>query len=78
MPSKQQWEKEIASKLVGRTITSVNYMSDKDVADMGWYSAGLIIHFDDGNEMLLVSDDEGNNAGAAFTSFEGLDTIPVI
>jgi len=74
----QKWTKECSKNLVGKTIKSVRYMTDKEMNDLGWYSKSLVIIFTDGSYIFPSSDDEGNNAGALFTSFKDLDTIPTI
>lgn len=75
---KQQWADQAAAKLVGRTITEVRYLTGQEQEDLGWYNASLVVFFDDGSYMFPSQDDEGNGAGALFTSHEDLPTIPVI
>lgn len=72
------WNLECNKHLVGKTIKNVRYMTDKEMNDMGWYKKPLVIFFNDGSYMYASSDDEGNDAGALFTSIEGLETIPTI
>lgn len=72
------WSHRAASVLVGRTIMSVRYLTAEERDELGWYNASLVLLLDDGNYFYPSADDEGNNAGALFTSFKDLETIPVI
>ncbi len=51
------------NNLVGRKITSVRYMTDKEQQSFGWYKKAVVITLDDGSVMFPMSDDEGNDAG---------------
>lgn len=72
------WNLECAKHLIGKTIKNVRYMTDKEMNESGWCKKPLVIFFTDGSYMFSSADDEGNEAGALFTSFEGLDVIPTI
>lgn len=73
------WTDKIKKQLVGRTITSVQYLSREDAREeWDWYDRSLIIMFDDNSWIMPMSDDEGNNGGALATSESELLTIPVI
>ena len=74
----REWNKRVSSRLEGRKITSARYLTDREVENQGWCSSGLAIFLDDGNRLLLSQDDEGNGPGAAFTSYEDLEIIPVL
>jgi len=76
--TKQRWVTEIETKLLGKKITGIRYMTDKEVEEFGWSNAAVVIQLDDGGELIASADDEGNNAGAIFTNYVGLDVIPVI
>lgn len=73
-----KWEERCAQILVGKTIKSVRYQYTCEMKDMGWSKKSLIIFFTDGSFIFPSSDDEGNNAGAIFTSFEGIEGIPTL
>jgi len=75
---KIKWTRDISKYLVGRKITKIDYMSQEEVDEFGWYSASVRIHLDNGFILVPSRDDEGNDAGAIFTNIEGLDVIPVI
>lgn len=76
--ARASWEKSIKTKLEGRRIVAVRYLTDKEAVDMGWSRASLAIFLDDGNDIVPMSDDEGNDAGALSTSWKDLPTIPVM
>ncbi len=76
--TKQRWVAEIEAKLLGRKITGIRYMTDKEVDHFGWARSAVVIQLDDGGELIASADDEGNDAGAIFTNYVGLETIPVI
>ena len=65
--------------LVGKTIRRVRYLDDREREDIAWDSSGLVIEFEDGHWIIAMRDDEGNDAGAIWTSSQSeLNVIPVI
>lgn len=52
--------------LRGKKIDSCRYLTREEADDIGWYKRPLAIMFSDGSYMVLQSDDEGNDGGAAF------------
>lgn len=74
----KKWEDRCSKMLVGKTIKYVRYMNTCEKQDLGWSKKSLVIFFTDGSFIFPSSDDEGNNAGALFTSFEGIEGIPTI
>jgi len=76
--TKKKWEAQCRKNLVGKKIVGVRYMNDEEVKNHAWYRAALVILLDDGSYFYPSADDEGNDAGALFTSFKDLPTIPVI
>lgn len=74
----KRWEDRCSAILVGKTIKSVRYQFTCEKKDMGWSKKALVIFFTDGSYIFPSSDDEGNDAGAYFTSFKGLEGIPTI
>ena len=74
----EKWNKKVADFLVGKTIKSVRYMTDKEMEDFMWYRKPVIIDFTDGSWIIPQSDDEGNNGGALYTSDEKMSVIPAI
>lgn len=74
----EYWEKQISEFLVGKTIAKVRYLTEEEVDYLGWYRKALVIEFTDGSYIFPSADDEGNNAGALFTSDDDLPVIPVV
>lgn len=74
----KKWEDRCSAFLVGKTIKSVRYQYSCEIKDMGWSKKSVVIFFTDGSYLFPSSDDEGNNAGALFTSIKGLEGIPTI
>lgn len=72
------WITRTAAALVGRTITAVRYLSTEEANDLDWSSRCVVLTLDDGTQLYPAADDEGNNAGALFTTLADLDTIPVV
>lgn len=75
---KAKWGMKCKRFLEGKTIKEVRYQTTEEMEAMGWYSAALVIWFTDGSFMFPSRDDEGNDAGALFTSDDDLMVIPVI
>ncbi len=75
----ENWTRKISYFLVGKTIKRIRYMTAQEVDDLGWTKANVVIEFTDGHWIVPMMDDEGNDAGALWTS-EGnkLSIIPVI
>jgi hypothetical protein len=46
--------------------------------NLGWDKSGIVLMLDDGTYIYPSRDDEGNGAGALFTSHADLPVIPVI
>ena len=77
MANQKKWEEDIAKILVGRKIIAVRYMNEKEIDDHGWTTKALIMVLDNGIAIYPSRDDEGNDAGALFTTLEEMPTIPV-
>mgnify|MGYP007089739077 CR=1 FL=1 len=74
----QHWEAKASTVLVGRKIKAVRYLLPEEVQNLGWYSRSVVIELDNGVLVWPSSDDEGNDAGALFTTDDRADTLPVI
>jgi len=73
------WTTKVEKALVGRKIIKVEYLPVTETEDLGWYSRPIAILLDDGQWLVPMSDDEGNNGGAiSVSNNEMLDVIPVI
>ena len=65
--------------LKGKTIRTVEWLSDGDMENMMWYKRPVIIHFTDGSFVIPQSDDEGNDGGSMYYQDEKVsDTIYVL
>jgi hypothetical protein len=60
------WENYAEEHLKGRTIKAVRYMTEEEAKDWMWYKRPLIMILDDGTQLILSADDEGNDGGAMF------------
>lgn len=54
------------SKLEGKTIASVRWLGDADMAQLMWYKRPVQITFTDGSFIIPQMDDEGNDGGALY------------
>jgi hypothetical protein len=65
-----QWEKVAKDHLVGRTIKSLFYMGEEDVEAMGWYESGIVLVLDNGVQVVVQQDPEGNGPGSLYLASE--------
>lgn len=72
------WEKRIAKSLVGRKIVDIRYLSAEEADSCGFYNQPICLFLDNGEWIMPMRDDEGNDGGAMATSYEKLSTIPVM
>jgi len=72
------WTELISDKLVGKKIVDVQYVTQDEVDDQDWSRRPIAIQLDDGNWLVPMSDDEGNDGGSITTTFEDLQVIPVL
>ena len=73
-----KWKKAVADKLVGKTIKSVEFMSTSEADEWMWSKRPLTIRLSDGHQLIISMDDEGNDVGSIFTTYEDLPTIPTL
>lgn len=79
MTTTERWEKEATAFLKGKKVKRLRYLTIDEQEEYGWSKAAPVIEFTDGTWVMASMDDEGNGAGAFFTSHDGgLDVIPVI
>ena len=52
--------------LIGKTISKIRYLTDEEMEMFGWYKRPMVIVLNDHTQIVLQSDDEGNDGGAAF------------
>lgn len=69
----------VASKLLrGRMITGVRYMTPKEAERLMWSTRSVVLELDNGMLIYPSHDDEGNDAGAMFTTSKTVPTLPVL
>ena len=56
--------KKFNEYLKGKTIRTVEWLSDGDKESLMWYKRPVIIHFTDGSFIIPMMDDEGNDGGS--------------
>ena len=76
--TEEKWILAVADKLVGKTIESVEFMSKENAEAWLWSKRPLQILLSDGHQLIISQDDEGNNGGSIFTTYEDLPVIPVL
>ena len=74
----KRWTDEARSLLKGRGIVGVRYMTPQEADDHAWYQRGLVIFLDNGTQLVISADDEGNGPGAIFTNNEKTPVLPVM
>lgn len=62
----KHWTKQAEAILVNRKIVKVEYLSQDECENTGWYSRPLVIFLDNGTHIVIQSDDEGNDGGAIY------------
>jgi hypothetical protein len=74
------WHTVAKTYLKGRTIVDVRYLNAMEVEEMGWYRSGLMLFLDNGSQVMVQQDDEGNGPGAlsVTTSNDGFVLLPTI
>lgn len=75
---KARWVKDIEKVVKGKTIVNVRYMTDEEVEIMGWGAAAVVLQLSNGTLIYPSMDDEGNGAGAIFTTSDKCPIFPVI
>jgi len=73
-----KWNLIAQKMLVGKKVKAVSYMTDGEAQAMGWSSRPVVIEFEDGTQLIPSSDDEGNDAGALYTSDKKNPVLPVL
>jgi hypothetical protein len=74
----EHWSSVAASVLLNRTIVAVRYLDREEADRLGWSSRSVIFELDNGDLVYPSRDDEGNDAGALFTTNSKADTLPVL
>jgi len=65
--------------IIDCVIKGVRYMTDAEVEAFGWGAKSVVLFLDNGTEIVVSQDDEGNGPGALFVTKKNGDqeTIPV-
>ena len=58
--------KNFEQYLLGKKIMGMRYLEQAEIDIMGWYKAPMVLILDDDTQIILQSDDEGNDGGAAW------------
>lgn len=74
----KRWENVASKMLLNRKIVGVRYMTAAEADDHGWYNRCVVIRLDNGVLIYPSADDEGNAAGAMFTTDPDEQTLPVL
>jgi len=72
------WGDKVARELVGKAIVAVRYLTEEEREELDWHDRSVVIQLSDGTLLWPSRDDEGNGAGALFTTIKALPTVPVI
>ena len=73
--AKKHWQDKANKMLVGKKIVKVQWMSDKEIEEIGWHSKPVCMQLDDGTWIFPMADDEGNDGGALAVG--NAETLPV-
>jgi uncharacterized protein Smg (DUF494 family) len=75
----KKWESEAKRLLEGRTIKGVRYLTIEEQDEMYWHRRGLVLFLDNGDQVIVSQDDEGNGPGALHVNGEDTSQIlPVL
>ena len=66
MKANNEHLEKFESILKGKTISNIRYLTDEEMEMFGWYKRPMVIVLNDNTQIVLQSDDEGNDGGAAF------------
>lgn len=72
------WEDKARLVLTGKRIKAVRYLTEGEASSLGWHSRSVVFELDNGVLVWASADDEGNDAGALFTTDKRVCTLPVI
>ena len=75
---KKKWQDRAEKILLGRKIVKVEWLTDKECEDSGWYNKPICMLLDDGTWIYPSKDDEGNDGGALFTTSKVESCLPVM
>ena len=76
--TEHKWTEKAKRRFVGKKITNVRWMTDKETEAYGWGSRPIVLVLDDGSVIFPQQDDEGNDGGALADTNEATETWPVL
>ncbi len=62
----EKWTEFAEKRLLGKTIIAVEYLTDKEIQDIGWYNRPVAFKLNDGSWVYPQCDDEGNDGGVLY------------
>lgn len=74
----KDWAKTASDLLKGRKIVAVRYLTNAEMDELGWDDRPVVLELDNGLLVYPSRDDEGNGAGALFTTDQKTPTLPVL
>lgn len=72
------WMIKASNVLLNRTIVGVRYLLPEEADSLGWRRRAIVFELDNGTFVYPSMDDEGNGAGALFTTDKNTNVLPVI
>ena len=73
------WTDIAKTVMEGKKIVDVGYISKEEATDYMWKSRGVYFILDDNTRVIVMRDDEGNDAGVLAYVNKGVDSVlPVI
>jgi hypothetical protein len=72
------WMIKASNVMLNRTIVGVRYLLPEEAGNLGWHRRSVVIELDNGTLVYPSMDDEGNGAGALFTTDKNTHVLPVI
>ena len=75
------WNAKAHRLLNGAKIIKVEYLTEKETKESGWYNSPVALLLEKGKNKFWVypmSDDEGNDGGALGTTDERISTLPLL
>ena len=74
----EYWTEKINKELLGRKITKIEYLTQKELDDNMWDKSPIAIELDNRIWLVQMADDEGNDGGSISTNIKNLSVIPTI
>jgi hypothetical protein len=74
----EYWTEKINKELLGRKITKIEYLTQKELDDNMWDKSPIAIELDNRIWLVPMADDEGNDGGSISTNIKNLPIIPTI